>query len=137
MRPHLFLDENVSHVYAKSLRPFVKTATMSSAVEEHLTGVPDNELFAALSERKFDGIITHDRNQLQNPEELEALQQSRLHWIGLSSPEGRALEVHGQILSTLMFVVPTLVAEWPAMPHRHHVTLVSTRQAPRRVSAPL
>ncbi|WIB76789.1 hypothetical protein DEJ28_14175 [Curtobacterium sp. MCPF17_002] len=137
MRPHLFLDENVSHVYAKSLRPLMKTATLSSAVEEHLTGVPDIELFAELSVRKFDGIITHDRNQLQIPEELEALRESGLHWIGLSRPEGRALEVHGQVLSTLMFVVPTLVASWPDVPHRHHITLVSTRHVPRRVSAPL
>lgn len=137
MRPRLFLDENVSHVYAKSLRPLLKTATLSSAVEEHLNGLPDVELFAELSRRKFDAIITHDRNQLQLLEELAALRNSGLHWIGLSTPEGRALEVHGQIMSTLMFVIPSLVAAWPAVPHRHHLSLVSARRVPKVVSSPL
>lgn len=137
MRPRLFLDENVSHVYARSLRPLMKTATLSSAFEEHLSGAQDVDLFAELSKRKFDGIITFDRQQLQHDEELEALRLSGLHWIGLSSPEGRALEVHGQILSTLVFVIPSLVAAWPAVPHRHHLSLVSARHVPKVVSSPL
>ncbi|MGN6407760.1 MAG: hypothetical protein ACTHMH_05390 [Curtobacterium sp.] len=133
----MFLDENVSHLYANSLRPLVKIATLSSAFEERLAGVKDIELFAALQARGFHGIVTLDRHQLEHEDELDALRASGLHWIGLGNPQGRGLQVHGQMLSTLMFAVPMIVRTWPAVPHRHHVPLVASRYAPTPVSAPL
>lgn len=137
MRPRLFLDENVSHLYASALRQFLKVAPMSSAVEERLEGVKDVELFGELRDRGFDGIVTLDRHQLEHTEELTALRASGLHWIGLGSPEGRGLEVHSQLMSTLLFAVPTIVSDWPSEPHRHHVRLVTPRHPPVHVSRPL
>ena len=136
-RPRLFLDENVSHVYASVLRRLMKIVTLSSAVEEHLEGVKDVDLFRELRERDFSGIVTLDRHQLEHPEELEALRDSGLHWIGFSTPEGRGVEVHSQMLATLMFALPTIVADWPDQPHRHHVRMVTPRHAPVRISQPL
>lgn len=134
MRPHVFLDENVSHLYANLLRPLVKIATLRSAFEERLAGVKDIELLTALQARRFHGIVALDRHQLEHNDELDALRAFGLHWIGQGNPQGHGLQVHGQMLSTLMFAVPMIVRSWHAAPHRHHVPLVAPRHAPTPVS---
>lgn len=68
-----------------------------TAYQEKLSGYDDIPLFEELRERRFDAIITRDKNQLRDPEERNALRAANLHWIGHQEPKVQGLE----IISTL------------------------------------
>jgi len=128
-RPHLFFDENVSHVYVDALRPLLKRATMSSHRAEKLTGLADVDLFDRLSPLGFGAIVTLDSMQLRNEDELAGLRRNKLHWIGLSTPDGRGMTVHSQVISSLMFGLPQVLDDWRDEPHSYHLPVVTSRSS--------
>lgn len=77
-----FLDNNLSPRLAAPIAAILPGHSCGCAREEGLTAVDDIPLFAELSSRNFDAIITRDRNQLADREERQALVESGLHWLG-------------------------------------------------------
>lgn len=46
-------------------------------------GAKDHRMILKAAERGYDALITLDRNQLKNRKEREAIQRSRIHWVGV------------------------------------------------------
>jgi hypothetical protein len=77
-----FLDNNLSLRLVAPIVALLPGHSCGCAREEGLTAVDDIPLFAELSSRNFDAIITRDRNQLADNDERQALIDSGLHWLG-------------------------------------------------------
>jgi hypothetical protein len=89
-----FLDANETSVILPVLKEVFGTEhTFRTAGEEKLSDVDDIPLFAELRKRRFDAIITRDRNQLRDPNERQALRDAKLHWIGHIEPKVSGLEI--------------------------------------------
>lgn len=77
-----FLDNNLSPRLAEPVAALLPEHSCCCARDEGLTTVDDVPLFAEVAHRRFDAIITRDRNQLSDGEERRALIDSGLHWLG-------------------------------------------------------
>lgn len=89
-----FLDANETAVILPVLiEVFGAEHTFRSADEEQLADVDDIPLFGELRRRRFDAIITRDKNQLKDPDERTALRKARLHWIGHAEPKVEGIEI--------------------------------------------
>lgn len=137
-----FLDHNLSPQLIKPILAIHPKHTVRSALEERLTTTDDIPLFAELVRRRFEAIITRDRNQLAEPAERTALGSSGLHWLGVKDTHTRGLL--GIALDTaaitigLTMVLPELTGEqrafrFPAMPHQEsqRAKLVSLSPRPQ------
>jgi hypothetical protein len=123
----LFLDHNLSSQLIKPILAILPGHTVRYALEEKLSTTDDIPLFSELVERRFDALITRDRNQLADREERAALLSSGLHWIGVKDPHvpgllGIALD-SAAITIGLTIILPELVTgqciyQFPAIPHQ-------------------
>lgn len=124
-----FLDHNLSPQLIHTLRALLpKSHVFATARDEQLTDTDDVPLFTELVARKFDTLITRDRNQLFIPEERKALIASGLHWLGVSQAKagglrGLALE-SASISIGLTIVLPDLndrqrAYQLKAIPHEN------------------
>ncbi|MFL6121628.1 hypothetical protein [Actinophytocola sp.] len=77
-----FLDNNLSPRLVAPVTALLHGHSCCCARDEGLTAVDDVPLFAELTTRRFDAIITRDRNQLSDHAERQALIDSGLHWLG-------------------------------------------------------
>jgi restriction endonuclease Mrr len=89
-----FLDANETAVILPVLaQVFGDDHVFRTAAEENLADVDDIPLFAELRKRRFDALITRDKNQLADSSEREALRNAELHWIGHAEPKVRGREI--------------------------------------------
>lgn len=82
-----FLDENESQVVLEPLRLLYMSHEFVLWQDEGLGGLDDIPLIRELSRRRFDALITRDKNQLSDPDERRALIDGHVHWIGHKEPE--------------------------------------------------
>lgn len=127
----LFIDENFPAQSADALRSIFATLEISTASSERLIGMQDLPLFQELNDRGFDAIVTHDKNQLKDPNEKEKLRENGLHWIGLRVQ--RIAGVRGIAIQTasLLASLPHVVAESPDSPCAFHVRRVGSEKGQR------
>ncbi len=121
-RPKFFIDENLPHEYADSLRRPFRAALYRSYVEEDLRRTEDVDIFPILSKRGFTAIITQDRKQLFYDEERDGLRAASLHWVGLVDIDGKGLDFHSQALAMLASVLPGLIRTEMDGAHAFYVT---------------
>ncbi len=78
-----YLDENFPPGILGTIQLIYSDHEFRSWQDEGLEGVLDLDLFAILSQRSFDAIVTRDRRQLTDAAERKGLLDSSLAWIGL------------------------------------------------------
>lgn len=78
-----FLDENLTPDLAEPLCRVYRRHRFATATRWQLRSVDDVDLIADLGRRECDAIVTMDRQQLENPDERDALRAAGLHWIGV------------------------------------------------------
>lgn len=121
-RPRVYIDENLPHQIAGSLRHAFRNPIFSSHKDEGLTGVLDLPLFEQLRERNFDAMITRDIAQSISAEERDGLRSAGLHWVGVREPRSVAgLEFHSTILSSVAATIPTLIRGFASAPQAYFV----------------
>jgi hypothetical protein len=122
-----FLDHNLSPRLIGPLLAVHPKHNFQCALNEGLTATADIPLFAELVDRRFEAIITRDRNQLADSDERTALLASGLHWLGVKDTHvpgllGIALD-SAAITIGLTMVLSDLEAgqcayRFPAIPHQ-------------------
>lgn len=131
-----FVDENVNSGCLEPLRSTYRTHEFGYAFDEGLSSTNDIPLFELLAERRYDGIITKDREQLRNEDERRALFDAGLHWIGHSAKDhnglmGIAIET-ATVTAGLIFVLN----DWRPQPHIYRMKGVETQVGQRvRITA--
>lgn len=85
----------------------------------------DIELFAKLPGEGFDAFITRDRAQLKRDDELQALKESGLSWIGHKEPAARGPRSLAVVVASYSIAIPHIVdlIENASDPLRFHVKL--------------
>lgn len=86
-----FVDHNLSPTLIGTVSPMHPDHDFRCARDESLMAEHDIPLFTKLTHRRFDAIITRDGNQLVDPDEMQALVNSGLHWLGISPAKGKGL----------------------------------------------
>lgn len=99
-----------------------RSTIFSSHKDEGLTGVLDLPLFEALSERRFNVIVTRDITQSITRAERNGLRAAGLHWVGVREPRfARGLHFHSAIVSAIAASIPTVVKDVSAAPRAFYV----------------
>lgn len=121
-----FIDHNLSPQLINPILAIHPKHTFRCARDERLTQTDDIPLFSGLVERRFEAIITRDRNQLADRDERAALLASGLRWLGVKDTHvrgllGIALDA-AAITIGLTMVLPELTNGqcaflFPAIPH--------------------
>lgn len=78
----VFIDENSNPKIAQFLSLTYKAHQFRTFHDEGFGGKDDLELFRALSEKRYNAIITADFMQMRNPDERLAVRKAGLCWIG-------------------------------------------------------
>lgn len=111
-----FLDENTPVNVATYLRTIFRNkhefAHPCLDDPDNLRGLNDVELFARLSGLSFDCVLTNDLKQATRRDELQALYDSGLSWIGMK-PTGNALEMINGLCGGFMLAVADFVRDTP------------------------
>lgn len=112
----LFLDENESPALLPPLQTlYARQHEFRSAIDEQLLGTDDLALFTELRSRRFDAIITRDRAQLSY-EELDALLENNLHWIGHREPPLSGVAAIAMLGAAYFAALPTCCPYWSERP---------------------
>lgn len=129
-----FLDANETSAILPVLdQVYGSTHVFRSASEEGLADVDDIPLFAELRKRRFDAIITRDKNQLKNTDERQALCNARLHWIGHIEPKVQGLEIISTLGAGYLAAFPHVLEgiQSAAGPTAFHVQGIPRQQGQR------
>lgn len=119
-----FLDENFPPQVSRTLESVYGSAhDFVSCMDNpgRYRDVDDVDLFAIVAGDGFDAFITHDRNQLRNSDERQAIFDSGMQWIsmrmeGLPGLHGIAVR-SATVLQSLKFILDG----WPASPHAYRL----------------
>lgn len=131
-----FVDENVNAGCLDPLRTTYRAHEFRYAFDEGLSSTNDIPLFQMLAKRRYDAIITKDRQQLRNDDERRALFDAGLHWIGHNAKDhdglmGIAIET-ATVTAGLIYVLN----DWRPQPHAYRVKGVETQISQRlRITA--
>lgn len=121
-RPRIFIDENLPHQLAPALGKAFRRAIFSSHAAERLSGTLDLPLFAELSSREFNVLITKDLAQLAKAEERDGIRNADLHWVGVREPDSaKGIDFYGALLSALAATVPAVIKGIASPPHAYYV----------------
>lgn len=126
-----FVDENVNRGCLEPLRTVYRAHDFDYAFDEGLSGTNDIPLFEMLTKRRYDAIITKDREQLRDDAERRALFDAGLHWIGHKAKDrdglkGIAIET-ATVTAGLIFVLE----DWRPVPHVYSLTGIETQVSQR------
>jgi len=129
-----FLDANETSVILPVLNHvYGADHAFRSAADEGLTDVDDIPLFSELRKRRFDAIITRDKNQLKDRDERNALRTAKLHWIGHVEPKVEGVEIISTLgagyLAAFPHVLEGIVAA--KAPTAFHIRAVPRQQGQR------
>lgn len=131
-----FIDENARIELATYLSHLYPDHTYLTFQDEKLSGVDDIPLFQVLADRRFDVIISGDKQQLnKSKDEWPALQRSGLHWVGM--PAGKLPGVEGIALAIAAAVAafPLVLKEFKGAGNsRLAIKLKAWRDNPDRCS---
>lgn len=115
-----FLDENTpiqvaNHLQAiyRSRHEFVHPCLGEDPYS--LKGAEDEVLFGKLADHSFDCILTGDIKQSTRKNELQALFDSGLNWIGIK-PTGQGLELINGLCAGFMIAVSDFLQNPPSEP---------------------
>lgn len=79
------------------------------STELNLDGMGDKELFQYLSENDYTAIITQDLNQMKRLDEVQAMVESALHWIGIGHPKFGGVQRTAFICAGVSFVLGNFI----------------------------
>lgn len=132
-----FVDENMNAACIPPLSATYLDHEFRSAWDEGLSGEKDLALFRELRRRRFQAIITMDRQQLQDQAERQALADARLHWVGYRSKgigglRGLALET-----ATVTAGLAYALEDWQSDPHQYLLSHIPHDKPQRVKIAPL
>jgi len=96
------IDANINVTVRDPLRAIFDHHEFILAHDLKWSDLADVDLFEAMKERGFSALLTHDKNQLNDPDERTALRQYGLHWIGAKPPSHGG--VMGAALETAAFI---------------------------------
>lgn len=132
-----FVDENMNAACIPPLSAMYFDHEFHSAWDEGLSGEKDLDLFRELRRRRFQAIITMDRQQLQDQAERQALADARLHWVGyrakgIGGLRGLALET-----ATVTAGLAYVLEEWQSEPHQYMLSHIPHDMSQRLKIVPL
>ncbi|MEG9248049.1 hypothetical protein V6S67_08125 [Arthrobacter sp. Soc17.1.1.1] len=104
-----FIDENLHTQLVDILQALSPATEFSHAHHEQLSGYDDEDLIPEVARRGFDVLITDDRRQMVNLEELAALQRSGMHWVSLVKVNVFGMHGLGATTATLVAALPHLL----------------------------
>lgn len=126
-----FVDENVNRGCLEPLRTVYREHKFDYAFDEGLSGTNDIPLFDILAKRRYDAIITKDREQLRDDEERRALFDSGLHWIGHKAKDHDGLKGIAIETATVTAGLVFVLHEWRTEPHVYSMMGIETQVSQR------
>jgi predicted nuclease of predicted toxin-antitoxin system len=112
-----FVDENTSPRIVTTLEQIFMTHEFVTPEALDLTGASDVEVFERLGHYRFDAIITKDKNQLDNPHELQSLYENGIHWLGYKDIKGLGgVPLMATVTATLSGGLVPVLKHWSDRP---------------------
>lgn len=131
-----FVDENVNAGCMDPLRSTYRAHEFRYAFDEGLSSTDDIPLFDILAKRRYDAIITKDREQVRNEDERRALFDAGLHWIGHKAKDHDGLMGIVVETATVTAGLIYVLTDWRAQPHIYRLKGVETQVGQRvRITA--
>ncbi|KQQ80997.1 DUF5615 family PIN-like protein [Arthrobacter sp. Leaf137] len=112
-----FVDENTSPRIVDTLGQIFMSHEFVTPESLDLSGASDVSVFERLGEHRFDAIITKDKNQLENPDELRSLYENGIHWVGYKDIKGLGgVPLMATVTATLAGGLVPLLDNWADRP---------------------
>jgi hypothetical protein len=108
----ILLDENVPKQLLEPLGLALRDHLVHHIEDLGWKTKKDLPLFRDAKVRSYDAIVTNDKGQLADDEELKALRRAGLHYIGYpDAPRGSGRGGWARVLGSVLGAMPYVVAE--------------------------
>ena len=126
----ILLDEDVPIQALAVLRHLLPTHRVEHVHGLNWSGKKDKSVLADADRAGFDVIVTNDRNQLDDPDELAAIKRSGLHHVTFRQRR-RGLVGLGLALGAIMAAMPLIMQELESVESQQLIAIRGLDPTPR------
>lgn len=124
----LLLDEDAPEPWLPFLKRLLLAHTVDNVASVNWKSKKDTFLYPDAARRGYQAVLTNDLSQLNDPDECDAIQRSKLHWIAYALDEG--LDGLGRASGAVFAAIVPLVEELEGHPAQQivHITSLAKRR---------